>query len=134
MNAHTLCAEAMDSLHSSGMDERRAAAEFLRCSRTATSSDVDREESSFVRELNSFFGEWFSIADTACGVPSTAEQCPKLPPSLFSRLIVLALFHELLDGCHGGDRVSAKWKAKKVAEVLALSSCSPKRKQRKNKK
>ena len=33
MNAHTLCAEAMDSLHSSGMDERRAAAEFLRCSR-----------------------------------------------------------------------------------------------------
>ena len=71
MNAHTLCAEAMDSLHSSGMDERRAAAEFLRCSRTATSSEVDREESSFVRELNSFFGEWFSIADTACGVPST---------------------------------------------------------------
>ena len=35
---------------------------------------------------------------------------------------------------HGGDRVSAKWKAKKAAEVLALSSCSPKRKQRKNKK
>ena len=32
---------------------------------------------------------------------------------------------------HGGDRVSAKWKAKKAAEVLALSSCSPKRKQRK---
>ena len=62
----------MDSLHSSGMDERRAAAEFLRCLRTATSSEVDREESSFVRELNSFFGEWFSIADTACGVPSTA--------------------------------------------------------------
>ena len=35
---------------------------------------------------------------------------------------------------HGGDRVSDKWKAKKAAEVLALSSCSPKRKQRKNKK
>ena len=32
---------------------------------------------------------------------------------------------------HGGDRVSAKWKAKKAAEVLALSSCSPKRKKKK---
>ena len=32
---------------------------------------------------------------------------------------------------HGGDRVSAKWRAKKAAEVLALSSCSPKRKKKK---
>ena len=31
---------------------------------------------------------------------------------------------------HGGDRVSDKWKAKKAAEVLALSSCSPKRKKK----
>ena len=32
---------------------------------------------------------------------------------------------------HGGDRVSAKWHAKKAAEVLALSTCSPKRKKKK---
>ena len=32
---------------------------------------------------------------------------------------------------HGGDRVSAKWHKKKAAEVLALSSCSPKRKKKK---
>ena len=32
---------------------------------------------------------------------------------------------------HGGDRVSAKWRAKQAAQVLALSSCSPKRKKKK---
>ena len=57
----------------------------------------------------------------------------RLPPA---RLLVDpgvpgSTFHK---NSHGGDRVSAKWKAKKAAEVLALSSCSPKRKQRKNKK
>ena len=44
------------------LDDRQAAAEYLRCSATASSEEIDRQESSFIRELGSFFGEWIRIA------------------------------------------------------------------------
>ena len=60
---------AFQQLCADGIDERRAAAEYLRCSATASSEEIDRQESRFIRELVSFFGEWFRIARRHTGTP-----------------------------------------------------------------